>query len=110
MIVKLVIDFEIDHIELSVFNFYFESSDNNIVKFMVPNPEVGTLEEYDKLRNGNDAVINYYDKDREMLSVVLENKIVKFVINSKFGNSIIIVSWDLCKEVFEQAYQWKSYF
>lgn len=39
MEVKLVIDFEIDHIQLSIFNFYFVSSYGKY-EFSIPNPEV----------------------------------------------------------------------
>ena len=109
MEVKLVIDFEIDHIQLSIFKFYFMSS-NSRSEFSIPNPEVGTLEQYDKLRKGENVIINYYHNNREKLSIELNDSKVKFIINSNFGNSIIEVPWVQCKNVFKQAYHWKLYF
>lgn len=109
MIVKLVIDFEIDHLQLSIFNFYF-ITDTYENKFIIPNPNIGTIEQYDKLRKGIDCVINYYNDNRELLSIVLQNDIVKFNITTKFGNSEITVPWIDCKTAFKQAYHWKLYF
>ena len=109
MEVKLVIDFEIDHIQLSIFNFFFVSSYGKY-EFSIPNPEVGTLEQYDKLRKGYDVIINYYNDNREILSIISKDGKVKFIINSNFGNSIIEVPWVECKIAFKQAYHWKLYF
>ena len=114
MEISIVIDIEIDG-DLATFSFYFKNS-NLCVLYFIGNPDIGTLEQYDKLRKGEDVTIYYSSKNGKSV-ISMTDKIVHFEVNRNnhdiiddCSDMMITASYDDCKHVFEQCYEWKYNF